>query len=138
SCWLGYARLPLSLRRLDMADFSNFSSLPPNQEAGFVVYEQRMAAAQQSGFTMAIFAAIATLVVAVGIYLGVAPEGDTDKLTQGMNMPNLTRAAPTQGGATTDTPAAAAPAQAAPAPATTDTGAGAASGAAPAGSATTP
>jgi hypothetical protein len=118
-----------------MADFSNFSSLPPNQEAGFVVYEQRMAAAQQSGFTMAIVAAIATLVVAVGIYLGVAPDDDTDKMTQGMNMSNLTRA-PSQAPAASDTPAAPAPAAPA-APAPTD-GSGAAPAPAPSGSATTP
>jgi hypothetical protein len=102
-----------------MSDFVNFTSLPPDQEAGFIVFEQRMEAAQKNSWTVAIVAAIAVFVVAIGIYLGVAPD-ETD-ISKDMNMSNLTR---TQAPAGATTPAAApapAPApeagSAAPAPA---------------------
>src|SRR5438034_2742174 len=101
-----------------MSDFVNFTSLPDHEGAGFVVFEQRMAAAQSQGFTVAIVAGIAVLVLALAIYLGVAPD-DTD-ITKDMNMSNLTRA-PAQTTAApapaSDTPAAA------PAPAGSDTAA---------------
>jgi hypothetical protein len=115
-----------------MPDFSNFSSLPPNQEVGFIPYEERMHAASQKSFAAAIFAAIATFVIAIGIYLGVAPD-DTD-VTKDMNMSNLSRTEDTGGTA----PAASAPAAsgsgsaapAAAAPAADGSGSASASGAA--------
>jgi hypothetical protein len=73
-----------------MPDFVNFTSLPSNQEMGFVVYEQRMAEAQSKSLTAAIVAGIAVLVLALGVYLGVAPD-ETD-ITKDMNMSNLTHA----------------------------------------------
>jgi hypothetical protein len=121
-----------------MPDFSNFSSLPPNLEAGFVPYEQRMASASQSSFFAAIVAAIATFVIAIGIYIGVAPD-ETD-VTKDMNMSNLSRTDDTGGSTGGNAPAAAPAASsagagggsaaAAPAPAADGSG----SAAAPAGS----
>ena len=110
-----------------MPEFSNFSSLPPNQEVGFIPFEERMAAAQQKSFVAAIFAAIATFVLAIGIYLGVTPD-ETD-VSKDMNMSNLSRTEDTGGTTgTTNAPAANAPAPAAG----SDSGSGSASAAAPA------
>jgi hypothetical protein len=72
-----------------MTQFVNFTSLPPDQEASFVVYEQKMAESEKSGFTIGAIAAAAFLVVALGIYLGVAP--DKRDLGKDMNMSNLTK-----------------------------------------------
>jgi hypothetical protein len=85
-----------------MPDFSNFSSFPADQEMGFVVYEQRMAEAQSKSWTLAIIAGIAFFIIAVGVYLGVAPD-ETD-ISKDMNMSNLTRAP-----STTSAPSAPAP-----------------------------
>ena len=92
-----------------MTEFVNFTSLPPDQEAGFIVYEQRMEAAQKSGWAVAIGASIAVFVLAIGIYLGVTP--DETNISKDMNMSNLATAP------TTAPAPAAAPAPSAPAPA---------------------
>jgi len=72
-----------------MSQFVNFSSLPPEQEAAFVVYEQHQAEAEKSSFTIGVIAAAAFLVVALGIYLGVEP--DRRDIAKDMNMSNLTK-----------------------------------------------
>jgi hypothetical protein len=101
-----------------MPEYSNFSSLPPNLEVGFIPYEERMASAQQKSLVAAIFAGAVTLVLAIGIYMGVAPD-DTD-LGKDMNMSNLSRTSDDTGAMTTSAPAAA------PAPAAEGSGSAAA------------
>jgi hypothetical protein len=68
---------------------SDFSSWSREQEATFVVYEQRIAESQSKAWMMAIVSAAIVLVAAVGIYVGVAP--DDKDLSKGMNMSNLTK-----------------------------------------------
>lgn len=69
--------------------FMDFSSWPREQEQQFVVYEQRAAEAQSKAFTVGIISGVTFLVIAVGIFFGVAP--DEKDLTKGMNMENLTK-----------------------------------------------
>ena len=72
-----------------MSDFRDFSSLSPNEEASFIVYEQRMEAAGKSGMTLGAIAGAIVLLLAFAIYLGVEPkEIDYGK---DMNMSNLSK-----------------------------------------------
>jgi hypothetical protein len=71
---------------------SNFSSLPPNEEAQFLVYEQRMESASRSGFTLGAIAGAIVLLIGLGISLGVEPK-KTD-YAKDMNMSNLTKKSP--------------------------------------------
>ncbi|CAN5379763.1 hypothetical protein BH11MYX1_BH11MYX1_31900 [soil metagenome] len=97
----------------------DFSSWPREQEQSFVVYENYTQESSKKAFTAAAIAAIAFLVVAVGIFAGVAPE--EKNYAKDMNMSNLTKkAAKTEAPAPTPAPAAA-PAPA-PAPAAAPTG----------------
>lgn len=91
--------------------FMDFSSWPREQEQQFVVFEQRASESQKKAFTIAIISALAALVVALGIYAGVAP--DDKDMTKGMNMSNLSKrkasaeTAPAPAPAPTPAPAAA-------------------------------
>jgi hypothetical protein len=67
----------------------DFSSWSREQEATFVVYEQRNSAAQKTAWTAAIAAGIFFFIAAVGIYAGVEP--DKRDITKGMDMSNLTK-----------------------------------------------
>lgn len=67
----------------------DFSSWSREQEAAFVVYEQRREESQKKAWVAAIAAGITIIVLAVGIYAGVEP--DTRDVTKGMNMSNLTK-----------------------------------------------
>ena len=67
----------------------DFSSWPREQEATFVVYENRYVESQRKAWMIAIISAAFVLVAAVGIYAGVEP--DNKDLTKGMNMSNLTK-----------------------------------------------
>ena len=69
--------------------FSDFSSWPREQEQSFVVYEQQQAESQKKAFMFGGIIAGVFLVVAVGIYAGVAPE--KKDLTKDMNMSNLSK-----------------------------------------------
>jgi hypothetical protein len=69
--------------------YMDFSSWPRDQEQSFVVYEQRAAESQKKAFMGGLVAAIAFLVLALGIYAGVEP--DMRDMTKGMNMDNLTK-----------------------------------------------
>jgi hypothetical protein len=97
---------------VSMNQYVNFTSLPPEQEASFVVYEQQMAESEKKGFTIGAIAGGAFLIVALGIYLGVAP--DERDLGKDMNMSNLTktREAPAEKAAEKPAAAPAAPAEA--------------------------
>jgi hypothetical protein len=59
-----------------MPEYSNFTSLPPEQEATFVVYERRTHEALQKSTMIGIIAGIAVFVLSAGIYFGVAPSVD--------------------------------------------------------------
>ena len=67
----------------------NFSSLPPQEEATFVVYEQQMAEAEKTGWTIGAIVSGICLVLMLGIYFGVEP--DTHDISKTMNMSNLTK-----------------------------------------------
>jgi hypothetical protein len=88
--------------------FMDFSSWPREQEQQFVVFEQRASESQKKAFMIAMVSAIAVLVVALGIYAGVAP--DKDNTSKDMNMSNLSKrkaeAAPTPTPAPAAAPAA--------------------------------
>jgi cytoskeletal protein RodZ len=56
-----------------MSQYQHFTSLPPEQEATFIVYEQRQAEAQQKGATLGIITGVALGVVALIIALVVTP-----------------------------------------------------------------
>jgi hypothetical protein len=67
----------------------DFSSWPREQEATFVVYENRYVESQRKAWIIAIISAAFVLVMAVGIYAGVEP--DNRDLSKGMNMSNLSK-----------------------------------------------
>ena len=67
----------------------DFSSWPRDQEASFLVYENRRESSQKQAWTFAIIGAVVVLLGAVGIYMGVEP--DNKDLSKGMNMSNLTK-----------------------------------------------
>jgi len=93
-----------------MQEYVNFSSLPPDQEAAFVVFERRMAESQQQGFRIAGILSAITLVIALFVYFGVEP--DHRDLAKDMDMSRLTKKE-----APAPTPAAAPAAEAPAAPA---------------------
>ncbi len=68
---------------------SDFSSWSREQEATFVVYEQRNSESQKKAWTIAIATAAIFFVAALGIYAGVEP--DHRDVTKGMDMSNLTK-----------------------------------------------
>src|SRR5258705_4704989 len=57
-----------------MTMLDNFTSLPPNEERQFHVYEQTMVDNQKKAWTFSVIAAVAAFVVALGIFFGVTPE----------------------------------------------------------------
>ena len=67
----------------------DFSSWSREQEASFVVYEQRIAESQRSAWIGAAIAGLIVLIGAVGIYAGVEP--DHRDITKDMDMSNLTK-----------------------------------------------
>jgi hypothetical protein len=67
----------------------DFSSWSREQEASFVVYEQRREDSQKKAWTAAIAAAAIAFIAIIGIYAGVEP--DRRDMTKGMNMSNLTK-----------------------------------------------
>jgi hypothetical protein len=67
----------------------DFSSWSREQEASFVVYEQRREESQKKAWIAAIAAAAVAFVAAVGIYATVEP--DRRDASKGMNMSNLTK-----------------------------------------------
>ena len=98
--------------------YSNFSSLPPEQEAAFAVYEERIQNASKSGLMIGAIAGLGVGLLVVIISLTVTPKksgdysGDPGSQTQ--KAPSNTVKADT---APTPTPDPAAPAPSAEAPA---------------------
>lgn len=67
----------------------DFSSWPREQEASFVVYEQRNRESSAKAWTFGGIIAGIVFVFAVGIYFGVEP--DRHDISKDMNMSNLTK-----------------------------------------------
>ncbi|MBP6628006.1 MAG: hypothetical protein KA297_01170 [Kofleriaceae bacterium] len=67
--------------------YQNFTSLPPELEQTFVVYEQHTAESQKKAWTVGWIAAAAVFLVIVAIKFGIEP--DKKDLSKGMNMSNL-------------------------------------------------
>lgn len=70
-----------------MNEHVNFTSLPPEQEATFVVYERHQQENLKKGFTMGLIASIAFGILALGVYFGVTPE--EDKIGKDMDINQL-------------------------------------------------
>ena len=73
-----------------MSDFTNFSSMTPQDEQTFVVYEQTTSERLAKAKTASIIAAVAVFVIAIGLYFGVAPD-TKDDVSKDMDMSNLTK-----------------------------------------------
>lgn len=86
-----------------MNEYSNFTSLPPEQEATFVVFERHQKENLDKGFKIGAIAAAVFLVVALGIYFGVTPE--EDKLGQDMDLNQLKKKSKDSAAAPTPAPA---------------------------------
>lgn len=67
----------------------DFSSWPREQEASFVVYEQRASESQKKAWTLAAITGAIVFVFMVGVYAGVEP--DRHDISKDMNMSNLTK-----------------------------------------------
>lgn len=67
----------------------DFSSWSREQEATFLVYEQRREESQKKAFVAAAIAGAVVLVLAIGIYAGVEPK--MQDMSKDMNMSNLTK-----------------------------------------------
>jgi hypothetical protein len=85
-----------------MSDFVNFTSLPPEQEAQFVVYERVQEESLKKGLTAAIVAGAVFAVFALGIYFGVTPE--EDKIGQDMDINQLKKKSKEQPAPTPEAP----------------------------------
>lgn len=57
-----------------MSQFQNFTSLPPEQEAQFLVYEEKQSERLKSGMTIGTIAGVFIGVLLVGIFLVVEPD----------------------------------------------------------------
>jgi hypothetical protein len=101
-----------------MNQFSNFSSLPPNEEATFAVYEERVANASKAGVMFGAIAGIGLGFLVIVISMTVKPEkagnysADPGSQTQKASTVKADTGAPTP-----TPPAAAAPAAETPPPA---------------------
>ena len=67
----------------------DFSSWSRDQEATFVVYEQRREESQSKAWMLAGIISGVVLIASIGIYLGVEPE--IRDMGKDMNMSNLTK-----------------------------------------------
>lgn len=59
-----------------MPEFSHFTSLPPEQEATFIPFEQKQAESLKTGSTYGIIAGVAIGVLMILIAFGVTPAKD--------------------------------------------------------------
>ena len=57
-----------------MSDYSNFTSLPPEQEASFVVFERHQKENLDKGLKFGVIAGLIFGVLAVALYFGIPPE----------------------------------------------------------------
>ncbi|HET7505927.1 MAG TPA: hypothetical protein VFK02_33135 [Kofleriaceae bacterium] len=94
------------------------TSWPSDQEHSFSPFERRGSSSNALAWTFSLLGAALVLVMAVGIYFGVAP--DKSNIAKDMNMSNLTKrrpAAPAPKAEAAPQPDTPAPAEKAPAPA---------------------
>jgi hypothetical protein len=82
-----------------MSDFTNFTSLPPEQEASFVVFERHQKENLDKGFKIGAIVAGIFAVLALGIYFGVTPE--EDKTAKDMDLNQLKKKSKTDSPAPT-------------------------------------
>lgn len=94
----------------------NFTSLPPQQEQHFVVFEQYQADSQSKAYMIGGIVAAVMLVAAAVVYFVIPPEHKD--LTKDMNMSNLSKKKAVDAPAPTPAPAAAPATAPAAAPAT--------------------
>ena len=85
-----------------MSDYVNFTSLPPEQEASFAVYERHQQENLKKGFTAGLIASITFLVLALGVYFGVTPE--EDKIAKDMDINQLKKKSKTEGAPAPEAP----------------------------------
>ena len=85
-----------------MSDHVNFTSLPPEQEAQFAIYERVQEERLKTGLTAAIVASAIFAVFALGIYFGVTPE--EDKIGQDMDINQLKKKSKDQPAPTPEAP----------------------------------
>ncbi|HUQ04855.1 MAG TPA: hypothetical protein VM261_20275 [Kofleriaceae bacterium] len=82
-----------------MSEYSNFTSLPPEQEASFVVFERHQKENLDKGFKIGAIAAAIFTVLALGVYFGVTPE--EDKIGKDMDLNQLKKKSKTDSPAPT-------------------------------------
>jgi hypothetical protein len=68
-----------------MSEYSNFTSLPPEQEASFVVYERHQRENLDKGIKIGIISGIVFGLLALGLYFGVEPKEDTKAKEMDLN-----------------------------------------------------
>jgi len=85
-----------------MSDFVNFTSLPPDQEATFVVFERLQQENLKKGFSTGIIAAVVFGVLALGIYFGVTPQ--EDKIGKDMDLNQLKKKSKVEAPTTPEAP----------------------------------
>lgn len=86
-----------------MSDYHNFTSLPPEQEASFVVYERHQRENLDKGFKFGVISAVVVAVLALGLYFGVEPKEDTK--AKEMDLNQLKKKSKTDAPATPEAPA---------------------------------
>jgi hypothetical protein len=82
-----------------MSEYHNFTSLPPEQEASFVVFERHQQENLQAGFKIGAIVAAIFAVLAFGIYFGVSPK--EDKTAKDMDLNQLKKKSKTDAPAPT-------------------------------------
>lgn len=82
-----------------MSDFVNFTSLPPEQEATFVVFERHQQENLKKGLSIGVIAGVVFGVFALFIYFGVTPE--EDKIGKDMDLNQLKKKSKTEAPAAT-------------------------------------
>ncbi len=68
-----------------MAEYSNFTSLPPDQEAAFVVFERRTQEALAKSTMIGLISGLAVLLLGFVVYFGITPEEDHTAKDMDMN-----------------------------------------------------
>lgn len=82
-----------------MSEYTNFTSLPPEQEASFVVFERHQKENLDKAFKIGAISAIIFGVLAVGLYFGVTPE--ENKAAKDMDLNQLKKKSKTDSPAPT-------------------------------------
>jgi hypothetical protein len=78
-----------------MSDYSQFTSLPPHEEAAFVVFERNTQESLQKAFMIGMISAVSFGLLALGIYFGVSPKKDDTAKDMDMQQLKTVKKAPT-------------------------------------------